>query len=78
MFKDLHGKTLILHGIPVTWTVKQLRYKLGVEKHLSDQVEDYRFIYNGKQLVDGKIYQLKDFTLLIVQSGKQAGVISTY
>ncbi|KAF2119768.1 hypothetical protein BDV96DRAFT_568177 [Lophiotrema nucula] len=63
MFKDLHGKTLTLHGIPVTWTVKQMRYKLGIEKHLSDQVEDYRFIYNGKQLVDEnnlELYQLTE------------------
>ncbi|KAF1993727.1 hypothetical protein P154DRAFT_625215 [Amniculicola lignicola CBS 123094] len=54
MFRDLDGKTLILHGIPELWSVKQLRHKLGVEKHISDQVGSFRFIWNGKQLVDEK------------------------
>ena len=54
MFRDLDGKTLILHEVPVIWTVKQLRDKLGSEKHLSDVVGDFRFIWNGKQLEDCK------------------------
>ncbi|ORY11829.1 hypothetical protein BCR34DRAFT_564734 [Clohesyomyces aquaticus] len=57
MFRDLDGKTLVLHGVPISWTVKQLRNKLGVEKHLSDQVGDFRFICNGKQLQDERILE---------------------
>jgi hypothetical protein len=51
MFRDLDGKTLTLHFIPLTWKIKQLREKLGKEKAL--EVEYYRFIWGGKQLDDG-------------------------
>lgn len=51
MFRHFDGKTLILHGIPLTWKVKQLRQKLGQEKSLD--VEDLRFIWSGKQFQDG-------------------------
>ena len=50
MFRD-DGKTLILHDIPISWKVKQLRQKLGDEKSL--EVEYYRFLWGGKQLEDG-------------------------
>jgi hypothetical protein len=53
MFKDIEGKTLILHGIPADWTVKQLVAKLGQEKSI--EVDDLRFIWSGKQLQSGKL-----------------------
>lgn len=51
MFRDLDGKTLILHGAGLSWKVKQLRKKLGDEKVL--EIEYYRFLWGGKQLDDG-------------------------
>jgi len=51
MFRDLDGKTLSLHFIPLSWKVKQLAEKLGQEKAL--EIEFYRFIWSGKQLEYG-------------------------
>lgn len=53
-FRDIKGKTLVLHGIRLSWTVKQLRQALGNVHALSDQVNEYRFVWDGKQLEDGK------------------------
>ncbi|KAH6716731.1 hypothetical protein BKA61DRAFT_732989, partial [Leptodontidium sp. MPI-SDFR-AT-0119] len=50
MFRDLDGKTLVLHGVGLSWKVKQLRKKLGDEKAL--EIEYYRFLWGGKQLDD--------------------------
>lgn len=58
MFKDLDGKTLNLHQIPLSWTVAELRDKLGNEKNLSDIVESFRFIWNGKQFEDSKTVRI--------------------
>ncbi|KAF2478156.1 uncharacterized protein BDR25DRAFT_338801 [Lindgomyces ingoldianus] len=65
MFQDLDGKTLMLHGIPESWSVKQLRDKLGAEKHISDQVGSYRFIWNGKQLLDGFLAAMTEYTMIV-------------
>ena len=51
MFQNLNGRTLTLHDIPITWKVGQLREKLGREKALN--VDDYRFLWGGKQFDDG-------------------------
>ncbi|KAL2065984.1 hypothetical protein VTL71DRAFT_2055 [Oculimacula yallundae] len=50
-FKDLDGRTLTLHGVPLTFKVSQLKKKLGVEKALD--VEEVRMLWGGKQLEDG-------------------------
>ena len=50
MFQDLDGRTLTLQDIPTAWKIKQLREKLGREKAL--EVDDYRFLWGGKQLED--------------------------
>lgn len=56
MFRDLDGKTLTLHVIPISWKVAQLREKLGEEKAL--EVEYYRFLWGGKQLDDGMLFPI--------------------
>jgi hypothetical protein len=53
MFRDIDGKTLILHGIPINWRFDQLVAKLAQEKSIN--VEDLRFIWSGKQLQSGKL-----------------------
>jgi hypothetical protein len=50
-FKNLDGRTLTVNDIPISWTIKQLRKKLS-DKHAMN-VDEYRFIWGGKQLNDG-------------------------
>jgi hypothetical protein len=50
-FKHLDGRTMTVNDIPISWTIKQLRKKLS-DKHAMN-LDDYRFIWGGKQLSDG-------------------------
>jgi Ubiquitin family len=50
-FKHLDGRTLTVNDIPISWTIRQLRKKL-LDKHAMN-LDEYRFIWGGKQLNDG-------------------------
>lgn len=49
-FKNVDGKTLTLHDIPISWKVKEVRERLEREKALD--AREYRFLWGGKQLED--------------------------
>jgi Ubiquitin family len=49
-FKNVDGKTLTLHDIPISWKVEELREKLEREKAID--TGEYRFLWGGKQLQD--------------------------
>jgi len=51
-FKHLDGRNFTVHDIPITWKIGQLKNKLGEEKALD--LDDYRFLWGGKQLDDEK------------------------
>src|SRR2546421_8026646 len=57
MFRDIDGKTLTLHGIPINWRFEQLVVKLAQEKSVN--VEELRFIWSGKQLQSRKLYSIR-------------------
>lgn len=51
-FKDGDGRSYRLEDIPISWTIGQLKRKLGGEKALD--YEHLRLIYGNKTLRDGK------------------------
>jgi hypothetical protein len=55
-FKDVDGKTLILIGVPLTMTTREVKQRLGREKAID--TTSYRFIYSGKQFENGTVDSL--------------------
>jgi hypothetical protein len=53
MFKPVQGPTLVLHGVPLSMKVHELKRKLGEERGMRDEAEFSRYIWGGKQLEDG-------------------------